>query len=205
MMDKKPDRPGPGRPPSIQDPAGTICNAAAALFAEKGYDGTSLQDVAGLVGVTKAGLYHYFPTKQALYEAIVTTTLRELIQAAEEAVAGAPDHESRLIRFMTAHAGYFAGNRSKYRASFFGRGGDAAEYTAEQLELRRAYAGILERQLEEGVRSGRMTSTDIPSTARGILGMLNWMSRWYRPDGALSAEQIAEGFASTLLFGLIPR
>lgn len=205
-MTRKPNRPGPGRPPSIQDPTGTICNAAAELFADKGYEGASLQDVATAVGVTKAGLYHYFPTKQALYEAIVIATLRDLIEAAEKAVAAAPDHRARLIAFMTAHAGFFEENASKYRASFFGRGGgDLAGYTAEQLELRRTYVGIVERLLEEGAEAGELSVADAPTTARGILGMLNWMSRWYRPDGPQSAVEIAENFARTMLFGLIAR
>ena len=62
-------------------------DAAAALFAEKGFDNTSLQDVATAVGVTKAGLYHYFPTKHALFEAIVLDTLRDLHAGAVAAIA----------------------------------------------------------------------------------------------------------------------
>jgi AcrR family transcriptional regulator len=106
---KKQNRSGPGRPPTITDPFRTICDAASALFAEKGYETASLQDVADAVGVTKAGLYHYFSTKQALFDAIVLNTLEELHETASAAIAAQPDHRSRLIGFMSRSRDIFLG------------------------------------------------------------------------------------------------
>lgn len=202
-MARKATRPGPGRPPSIKDAHRKIRDAAAAAFAEKGYDGTSLQEVATAVGVTKAGLYHYFPTKEALYEAIVLDTLNDLIAGAEEAVAATPDPRAQLVGFMAAHAGYFERRRDRYRASFFGRGGgDMDGFTEDQLAARRDYVRLLEAILENGLRTGSFVVEDIPTVARGILGMLNWMARWYRPDGPKSAVEIAEIYARTVLGGI---
>ncbi|MEO9612593.1 MAG: TetR/AcrR family transcriptional regulator [Nitratireductor sp.] len=202
-MKKRESRVGPGRPPTIKDPVRTICDAAASLIAEKGYDTTSLQDVAKSVGVTKAGLYHYFPTKQALFETIVLDTLEDLYQTAATAIAAEPDHRSKLIGFMSAHAAYFSDHGDRFRASFFGRGGgEMANYTPEQLAARKAYTRLLEKLLEEGVRDKAFVVADIPTFARGILGMLNWMARWFRPDGPQSAPEIARSYASTILDGI---
>lgn len=202
-MTKKETRPGPGRPPSLEDPQRTICDAAATLFAEKGYDGASLQDVAQAVGVTKAGLYHYFQSKQALYEAIVLATLNDLRRTAEAAIAAAPGHHDKLVAFMSSHGGFVDHRRDRYRASFFGRsGGDMAGYTAEQLAARKSYVRLLETLLEDGVRDGAFRVEDVPTFARGVLGMLNWMARWYRPDGPRSAAWIAESYARTILSGI---
>lgn len=202
MKDRE-SRSGPGRPPTIKDPVETICSAAASLFAQKGYDTTSLQDVASSVGVTKAGLYHYFPTKQALFETIVIKTLEELYEAADAAIAAGPDHRSKLMFFMSAHASYFSDHGDKYRASFFGRaGGEMANYTAGQLAARKAYTRLLEELLENGVRDGAFVVEDVPTFARGILGMLNWMARWFRPAGPQTAPQIAESYARTILAGI---
>lgn len=205
-MTKRAPRPGPGRPPSIEAPLPTIRAAAAALFAEKGYEGTSLQDVATAVGVTKAGLYHYFPTKQALYDAIVMGALDDLNAVAAEAIGAQPGHPEQLVAFMRAHAAYFAEHHDIYRAAFFGRAGyEKAGYTDEQLAARKAYVRLLEDLLAAGVRAGSLSVPDVPTFARGILGMLNWMARWYRPDGPQGAAQIAESYARTLLAGIAPR
>ncbi|MGV0816340.1 TetR/AcrR family transcriptional regulator [Martelella sp. AMO21009] len=206
MKNKKP-RSGPGRPSSMEDPYRVICDAAAALFAEKGFDNTSLQDVATAVGVTKAGLYHYFPTKQALFEAILKDTLRDLHAGAVAAIAAHDSYPDKLTAFMTAHARYFSEHGERYRASFFGRGGggERASLTPDERAMRKAYVQLLEGVVEAGVDAGAITVSDVPTFARGVLGMLNWMARWYRPDGRLTAAEIAESYAQILLAGALPR
>ena len=129
----------------MEDPYRMICDAAAALFAEKGFDNTSLQDVATAVGVTKAGLYHYFPTKHALFEAIVLDTLRDLHAGAVAAIAAHNGYPDKLTAFMTAHARYFSEHGERYRASFFGRGGggERANLTPDERAMRKAYVQLL--------------------------------------------------------------
>lgn len=197
----KPNR--PGRPPTINDPHRTICAAAAALFSAKGYESASLQDVADAVGVTKAGLYHYFPTKQALFDAIVLQTLKDLHDGARAAIALEQTHDRRLRGFMRAHAGYFSQNGDLYRASFFGRsGGEMTNFTENQLAARKAYTALLEDLLGDGVRDGAFVVDDVATFARGLLGMLNWMARWYRPEGPKTAVEIADSYARTIMAGI---
>ncbi|WP_321335895.1 TetR/AcrR family transcriptional regulator [Breoghania sp.] len=194
--------PRPGRPPSLRDPQRTICDAAASLFAAKGYDGTSLQDVASAVGMTKAGLYHYFRNKQDLFDSIVLGVLSDMLDSARERVAGAKEGAERVAAFMVAHALYFEKNRDHYRAAFIGRGGDLYVFTPEQMQARRAYTDFLKDILEEGKARGAFTFDDAPLVARGILGMLNWMTRWYNPQGEKTAEEIAGTYAQIVLKGI---
>lgn len=201
-MNAKKIRPGPGRPSQIKNPRDTICAAAAKAFSAKGYDGTSLQDVAERVGITKAGLYHYFPSKAALFEAIVLDTLNAMILSAKCAIEEQGTQSGKLTAFMVAHARYFELHGDQYRASFFERG-SGSDYTSEQLEARREYTRLLEGILDAAVRNGEMVVENVPIQARGILGMLNWMSRWYRQDGEHRASEVAEIYARTILSGLI--
>ena len=67
-----------GRPPTIENARDRILDDAARLFARDGYDGTSLGELAASVGVTKAAIYHYFPNKKEIYEAIIVRTLEGL-------------------------------------------------------------------------------------------------------------------------------
>ncbi|PTW57619.1 TetR family transcriptional regulator [Breoghania corrubedonensis] len=194
--------PRPGRPSTMRDPRRTICDAAAALFAAKGYDATSLQDVASAVGVTKAGLYHYFATKQDLFDTIVLAVLSDMLDWARARVDVAARPADQVAAFMAGHAAYFAANRDHYRAAFIGRGGDLYVFTPEQMAARRAYTDFLTRILEEGRAAGDFAFEDAPLVARGILGMLNWMTRWYNPTGRKGAEEIAADYASIVLKGI---
>ncbi|WP_216665241.1 TetR/AcrR family transcriptional regulator [Pseudoruegeria sp. HB172150] len=199
-------RPGPGRPPSMTDPVGSILGAAAGLFAGKGYEGASLQDVARAVGMTKAGIYHYFGSKQDLYDAIVLSVLSDMLENAQAAVAQADGHDTRLRAFMVSHGRYLQENHDKYRASFIGRaGGDTTGYTENQIDARRNYTRFLEQIIRDGCADGAFETDDVPTTARGILGMLNWMARWYQPTGPKNAAEIADGYATLILAGLAPR
>lgn len=199
----KPDAtPRPGRPASMRDPRRTITDAAAALFAEKGYDSASLQDVASAVGMTKAGLYHYFPTKQDLFDSIVLGVLSDMLEWSRERVATATGASERVEAYMASHAAFFEANRDRYRAAFIGRGGDLSIFSGEQMVARRAYTDFLTGILEEGKAEGAFVFEDAPLVARGILGMLNWMTRWYHPDGRKSAEAIAAEYARIVLKGI---
>ncbi|WFE76974.1 TetR/AcrR family transcriptional regulator [Roseinatronobacter sp. S2] len=91
----------------MTDPRSKICAATAGLIAENGYASTSIQEVADAVGITKAGVYHYFRNKLALYETIALETLSDMLATVQKAVAQAHDHEGRLVAFMCAHAAFF--------------------------------------------------------------------------------------------------
>lgn len=192
-----------GRPPSMTDPRSKICAAAAGLIAENGYASTSIQEVADAVGITKAGVYHYFRNKLALYETIALETLSDMLATVQNAVAQADDHEGRLVAFMCAHAEFFEANRSRYMASFFGFGGqNNREYTPAQLEARDAYISFLESLLSAAQKDGVIIQEEVPILSRGVLGMLNWMARWYRPNGDLAAREIAERYAKVFWRGI---
>lgn len=201
-MAKTASKPGPGRPPNLRDPHAAIKDAAAALFASKGFETSTLQEVAEAVGVTKAGVYHYFPSKEALFNAIALDVLSDLLTAARARVSQVSTPEERLKAFMLAHAAFFEANRDRYRAAFIGRGGDTRDFTPEQLAARRAYTDFLVGLLKDGREAGAFEFDDAATTARGILGMVNWMARWYRPDGRQTAVEITGDFAATLLRGL---
>ncbi len=198
-------RDAPGRPPSIDAPRETIVATAARLFAERGYDGTSLQDIAQAVTFTKAGLYHYFATKQEIFDSIILKLLADMREQVGAKVAAEARPEDRLRAFMTGHARFIDENLAEFRTMFGARGGAGQPYTPEQAAARDAYAAILLGILEEGRAAGAFEIEDTGLQARGILGMLNWMARWYCPGGERPAAEIAEGFFRTVHRGLAPR
>lgn len=198
-------RDAPGRPPSIDAPRETILMASARLFAEQGYEGTSLQDIASAVKFTKAGLYHYFASKQDIFDQIILKLLADMRARVEEQVAAQTTPADRLYAFMQAHAAFLTENLAEFRTMFGARGGVGQAYTPDQIAAREAYAGVLLQILREGQATGAFVLDDVAIPAQGILGMLNGMSRWYRPAGPGTASDIADGFFRMIHAGLSPR
>lgn len=199
----EPKRASVGRPPSMEAPREFILANAARLFAEKGFEQTSLQDVAKAVGVSKAAVYHYFQSKQAIYDEIVVGLLERLFEYVRERVESEDLAEQKLAIFMRSHAEYFEANYVAFVTLLHAVGGIGAELrSGRQIVVRDQYEMLLRDVLGEGVSTGRFVIDDIAICARGILSMLNWMSRWYRPGGAKSAVEIVQQYYRMLYQGL---
>ena len=188
----------------MEAPRETIIAHAARLFAERGFEQTSLQDVASAVGVSKAAVYHYFRSKQVIYDEIVVGLLEGLHDYVEPLVREEPLVERRVATFMRAHAEYFEANYAGFVALLHGVSGIGAAVGSErQVAVRDRYEGLLRSLLSEGIAAGRFATDDVALTARGILSMLNWMSRWYKPGGPKRAAQVAEHYSRMVHDGLL--
>lgn len=193
-----------GRPPATDDPRGTILQAAARLFAEKGYEASSLGELAERACTSKAGVYHYFATKQQIYDAIILHVLGGLVQAVQAAVAQHQGAQQRLEAFMVAHAGFFEANYHGFVVMLTAFGGMAApDLKQEAVRLRDAHEQLLRDIVHEGMRNGEFSpALDVAQTGRAVLSMLNWMVRWFRPGAGDSARQVAGAYFHLLLGGL---
>ncbi len=192
-----------GRPPSMENPRGRILDEAAALFAREGYDATSLGRLAEAVGVTKAAIYHYFPSKQDIYEAIIVQTLEGLLAHVRPAVAAAPEPRAALAGFMRAHADYFEAHHDGFAALLVGYGGMRNRALIEQAQtLRAEYEALLRGVIARGVTEGAFRDLDPAVTSRAVLSMLNWMVRWFRPGQGRKASDFAQDYCDLILRGM---
>jgi AcrR family transcriptional regulator len=192
-----------GRPPTIENARGQILAEAAAKFARAGYDGTSMDDIADSVGVTKAGIYHYFPNKKAIYEAIVVNTLDGLLRFVSAAIAPARDPENALSTFMAAHADYVEAHHDAVLTMLIGFGGMRnAVMTAEAQKLRNDHAALLRNIIASGISDGRFREVDVRTASRAVLSMLNSMARWFKPGQGRRAADFAKDYCDLVLGGL---
>lgn len=194
-----------GRPATIAAPRETILGCAAKLFAEKGYDGASLQDVAKAVGISKAAVYHYFPTKQVIYDQIVVDMLSRLHTQVEASVDEKAPHSEKLRQMMIAHAEFFESNYTEFVTLLHGFGGLSRTLGESQVSARDEYEQMIRKLLTSAKMTGDMAVDDPAISTRAILSMLNWMSRWYRPGGAMPARKFAEDYFNLIYNGLRPR
>jgi AcrR family transcriptional regulator len=193
-----------GRPPLRGDQREAILDTAAHLFAEKGYDAGSIGDLAAALGISKAAIYHYFSTKQEIFDAIILRALEGLRASTEAAVAAASTPAEQLRAFMRAHARHFESHYHDFLAMFVAFGNMKEQnQRQEAVRLRGEHESMLRAILKTGVADGSFRKSDLGTAARAILSMLNWMARWFHPGGAKKAEDVVDGYFKLIIDGLV--
>lgn len=197
-------KPRMGRPPVLENARDRILDEAAELFGGGGYDKSSLNDVAVRLGVSKAAVYHYFSTKQSIYDAIIVRTLEGLIAHVNGAVERCSGADEKLRAFMVAHAAFFERNYWGFVCMLVGYGGMAnPSLISEANHMRVEYEDNLRKILRDGMADGTFKKRDVTTASHAVLSMLNWMVRWYKPGGQRRAEAFAAQYYELLTRGLV--
>lgn len=180
-----------------------ILDAAARLFKEKGFHATSMRDIAAAVGMQKGSLYYHITSKEELLFRISHDAINAIIARLEE-IAAAPLCPTEKLRQAIENHVLTLCDRLDLLSVFLKESKIlTAEQQAQILERRKRYEELFEGILEEGIAAGEFRVVDVPVVAVGLLGMLNWMHQWYRPDGRLPPQQIAAIFTDFTLHGLL--
>ena len=202
-MEQRPRRASPGRPPFHDNQRDRVIACAAELFAREGFENVGMERLADAVGISKAGIYHYFAAKHEILDAIVVSTLDGLMEAVTAAVAEASTPRRRFVSFMTAHAAYFEANYWAFTAMLVGFGGiRSPAMRGVVVEQRDRYETLLRQILADGIESGDFRPVDLGTTSRAALSMLNWMVRWFDPSGPDRAADLAAAYVDLLLDGI---
>jgi AcrR family transcriptional regulator len=170
-----------------------VRDAAVELFAERGYHGVGIRELAERAGLSSATLYHYMATKQDLLVAIMTENLEALIESAQAAVIGAgADPAGQLRALVELHVCEHA--RKPLETSVVdGEVRSLVEpHRAEILALRDHYESIWAQVLTAGRRTGAFAVEDPTVTRMALLEMCTGVSRWYRAGGKLSLSAVVE-------------
>ncbi|HYZ55367.1 MAG TPA: TetR/AcrR family transcriptional regulator [Streptosporangiaceae bacterium] len=188
----QPEAKAPVSPAAVRD-------VALTLFAERGYHGTALSQIASALGIRTPSLYNHMRAKQDLLRDIVAETTEQVWADYVEAVDGVDDVVERLRRATKVYALRHATHRRE--ALIVNRDLACLEEPARSqvLELRRRHARAIKGLIEEGVEAGRFAEQASTLAAFGILEMCVSIARWFREDGPLSAETVAEKYGDFAL------
>jgi AcrR family transcriptional regulator len=189
--------------PGIAARRAEICRTAAQMIRERGFDATSVNDIARALGLTKAGLYHYISGKDALLVEILTFGMDQIDAEVVVPVRAIADPVERLRQLVTRHASIVT--RGQGAVTHLGGEVKSLPSTARRkVERRMRLYFDLVRDTLAGVKAeGRLRDVDLTVAAFSILGMILWLPRWFRPDGALTAEQVSEEIARLALGGVL--
>lgn len=181
-----------------------ILSVAAELFMTKGYEATSMRDIAQKCGISKSLLYHHFTDKYQIFTRATSTTGAGLNETVAEAVSKVSGPREKLRTFMLETADYFEKNRLSWISASQQFWNSSEPQMSMQVKLRRdAFEKMLRSILDEGVAKGVFRIEDTRLAGRLILSSLNWMHRWYKPGGSRTARQIADAYFKMITGGIM--
>lgn len=182
-----------------------ILLAAAQIFSQKGYHAASMQDIADSVNLQKASLYHHVSSKQEILLALLDQALDVLIEHIEEVLAHSLPADQKLRQAMRAYLQAMLEYRDLAVVLLLEHRSLNPEFHTRHIPRRDRFERLWRDLIEEGVAGGLYSCADSALAARYLLGVMNWTITWYRPDGPLSPESMAEQFADMFLLGLFVR
>lgn len=175
---------------------------ATRLFRQRGYHATSMQDLGEALGMNRGSLYHYINGKDELLWAILNRALDVLevrVLPILEGDAPAVDRLTGAIREHLRVAADHADELSLIQIELRALDRDRQK---EIIDRRNAYENRWRAAIEDGIADGSLRGFDVRLAGIGILSACNWFTQWYRPDGRLGVDEIADAFAELFLGGL---
>jgi AcrR family transcriptional regulator len=178
---------------------------AAEVFHDKGFDATSMNDLAEAFQLTKAGLYYYIKSKEELLFAIMSFGMDCLEKHALVPARAEPDAEKRLRLILKAHARLLTEGSKAIPILSDEVAGLSAKHRRRILARKRNYFDLVRDTLEELKAEGKLRGVDTTVATFSLFGMLLWLPRWYRPKGRLSSGEVIEEVLKMALGGLLDR
>jgi AcrR family transcriptional regulator len=190
-------RPDPRRREALLD-------AARQVFDEKGFAGASTREIAQRAGILSGSLYHHVDSKEELLFAIVQDVYERSVAAAELALARDGDPVAGLELLMRSHVANVIADVVTTSLALSEYKSLSPEHAAEIDRQHRDYLAAFSALITRGQEQGSIdASLDVGLTTAAIVGCLNSVVRWYRPDSPLAPEQITDSYVRLLMSGLI--
>jgi AcrR family transcriptional regulator len=191
---------------------GEILDYATEVFAEKGYEGASMRDLSRLSGISLAGLYYYFESKEKLLYFIQQHTFKTIIEQLRARLEESNDPETRIRIFVHNHVGYSVTRQKAMKVLAHEddvlRDGYGSELSAIKREYYRICVGLVDDLARaEGLKfvrsnAGATGGISTRTAVMGLFGMMNWLYMWYNPRVDPGVETIARELSDIFLRGV---
>ncbi|MBI4524627.1 MAG: TetR/AcrR family transcriptional regulator [Deltaproteobacteria bacterium] len=180
-----------------------ISKAAATLIRQKGFNGSSMERLAQSLHIRKATLYHYFSSKQELLYQTLLEAVGSALARVQKIVDSDLSSQKKLRLFVIDHIESIILNIEPVTV-FLEEGRFLQKrYREKYVSMRDRYERLLRRILDEGVAKGEFRKMDSKVLGFAILGMCNWIIRWYKPNGSLRAQALARQYMKLIEKGLL--
>jgi len=175
-----------------------ILAIAAGQFRRRGFERTSVRDIAEALGMTSGSLFYHFATKEELLVAVMEGGVRDIMQSVRDGLAGETRLPERLLSMVRCHLKALLGLRLDAMTVLLyeWRSLSPAAQT-RVLALREAYEALWMEPINEAVVLG-LVESDAVLVRQTVLGALNWTAQWYRPEGRLDVDALAQSMYAML-------
>jgi AcrR family transcriptional regulator len=168
-----------------------IIEGAMKLFAQNGYYSTSLNDVAGRIGVTKATLYYYFRSKEEILGAVLERSKGRMDRVLELGKSALSSRD-KLRQIIQYHVLYSSDGAELAKVTFDQTSAFPKRIKTPLVRKEKKIDAFLQEVLEQGIADGTFAIRDVKVASYAILGLCHWIYHWYKPEGRLSPEQISD-------------
>jgi len=189
-----------------------ILDYATEIFADKGYEGASMRDLSRLSGISLAGLYYYFESKEKLLYFIQQHTFNTIMERLRQRLAAGRDPEARLRIFVHNHVEYSLARTKAMKVLSHEddvlKNGFGAELAAIKREYYRICVGLVEELAKtEGLKSVGQNArasggVNTRTAVLGLFGMMNWLYTWYNPRVDPGADVLSREISDVFLQGV---
>ena len=182
-----------------------ICRQAARVFYEKSYDGASMQNIAQAVGLTKAGLYHHVGSKDRLLFEIMNYGMDLLDETVLQRVKDIQNPREKLRQTIIGHIQLIVHTWDYETTVILHENRSLRAPLREKINVRkREYIRYLEGLITKVQEQAGTQPLIAPRLATFILlGIVNWLYQWYRPDGPIKLDELAQTYADFFFRGLL--
>ena len=176
-----------------------ILEEAVKLIYERGFTGTTLDDIAAELGVTKPFIYTHFRSKTELLAALCKPTIELSLGAVTRAANGPGSPTERLYRAIAGFTEVVLSRQANIAIYFREEKNLSPEALGEINTLRKKFDRVLSKLLSEGMAAGEFDVKDVSLAALAIGGMISWAYTWHRPEGRLALDEMCERMAGLAL------
>jgi TetR/AcrR family transcriptional regulator, cholesterol catabolism regulator len=180
---------------------GHILDHATEVFCEKGYEGASMRDLSRATGMSLAGLYYYFESKERLLFLIQKHTFTTILEKLKALLENVTDPEQRIRLFILNHLQYFVSNQQGLKVLSHEDESLKNGLSSEIAGIKREYYRIC-LELMEDLRRKRGLDFNTRTAVMSLFGMINWIYTWYNPRVDGNAAALAERMGNIFLTGI---
>jgi len=182
-----------------------ILRTAARLFQQRGYDATSMNDVAAALRLSKGGLYHHFQSKDEMLFHIMSHAMDITEERVLSPVRSIADPEERLRALIRLHMEVVLSPRDREITVMLHENHPLPPTLRKRINARKKeYVHFMESLIAEVQRARRAKASVSPRAAAfALLGMINWIYQWYKPEGELQAHNLVPQFTELVFGGIL--
>ena len=190
---------------AVVDSRQEILRTAGRLFQQRGYDATSMNDVAAALKLSKGGLYHHFQSKDEILFEIMNHAMDLTQERVINPVRGIADPQERLRALIRLHIEVVLSPRDREITVMLHENHPLPPGLRKRINARKKeYIHFVEKLMAQVQQARRAKGGVSPRAAAfALLGMINWIYQWYKPEGELQAHNLVPQFTTLVLEGIL--